>query len=74
PDKAIDLIDEAASRKRALEEARVGLEGVAGGEDLSGLEVTADEVIAVLEDWIGGEDETWSQAVYGSPEAGPAHG
>jgi ATP-dependent Clp protease ATP-binding subunit ClpA len=73
PDKAIDLIDEASSRKRAQEEVRLSTEGGAPS-DLDHLEITADEVIAVLEDWIGGEDESWSQAIYGGPVSEPAHG
>jgi ATP-dependent Clp protease ATP-binding subunit ClpA len=70
PDKAIDLIDEASSRKRALEEVR--LEGPL--DALDELEITADDVIAVLEDWIGGEDQTWSQELYGTVPPGSAHG
>ena len=73
PDKAIDLIDEASSRKRALEEVRL-IEEEGASSELEHLEITADEVIAVLEDWIGGENESWSQAVYGDPTSRPADG
>ena len=73
PDKAIDLIDEASSRKRAI--AEVGLpEGQRSSDQLAVLEVTADDVIAVLEDWIGGEHGDLSRELYGDVEPGPARG
>lgn len=67
PDKAIDLIDEASSRKRAESEVGSEQELVIGGAPTVSLEVTADDVIAVLEDWVGGDGE-WSSEVYGDAE------
>jgi ATP-dependent Clp protease ATP-binding subunit ClpA len=66
PDKAIDLIDEASSRKRAMAEA------IEPSDQLDSLEVTPDDVVAVLEDWIGGEYGEWSREVYGDTEPGSA--
>lgn len=71
PDKAIDLIDEASSRKRALAEG--GLDPpTRPSDEPAALEVTPDDVLAVLEDWIGGGDDEWSREVYGDADLGPA--
>lgn len=51
PDKAIDLIDEASSRKRAIAEADQE------GHEPRRLEVSADDIIAVLDDWVGGTEQ-----------------
>jgi ATP-dependent Clp protease ATP-binding subunit ClpB len=64
PDKAIDLIDEASSRKRAMAEAQ--------GADLTALEVSAEDVIAVLEEWVGDEQGEWSDGVYGELTSRPS--
>lgn len=69
PDKAIDLMDEASSRKRAIAEAAPGHEVEPGR-----LEVTADDIIAVLEDWVGETDEDWAKSSQDDVEPGSAHG
>jgi ATP-dependent Clp protease ATP-binding subunit ClpB len=66
PDKAIDLIDEAASRRRSLAESQ--------GHDGS-LVLNEDDVQAVLEAWTGEEDGDWAREIYGDlhdPKAEPS--
>lgn len=66
PDKAIDLIDEASSRKRAIAETTLDTE-------TGPLEVGAEDVIAVLEDWVGETNENWPQNSREDVEPGSAH-
>lgn len=57
PDKAIDLVDEAASRRRSITEMR--------GESISGITLSEEDVRAVLDAWTGGEDGSWAREIYG---------
>lgn len=57
PDKAIDLIDEAASRRRSIAES--------AGADHASLVLTEDDVHAVLDAWTGEEEGGWAREVYG---------
>jgi ATP-dependent Clp protease ATP-binding subunit ClpA len=68
PDKAIDLIDEACSRSRALAETRTS-DGMPSGPD-DALEVTDEDVIAVLEAWVGDGGDGWAG---GPDELGLGH-
>lgn len=63
PDKAIDLVDEAASRQRATVEWGGGISGDAGEAELV---VTDAHVHAVLEEWLGTAGDAWADDVYGA--------
>lgn len=60
PDKAIDLIDEAASRRRSIAES-VGVADIP-------LVLTEDDVRTVLDAWSGEEDGGWVREAYGDQD------